>query len=106
MFATSTVESAWAAELAQSASLGRDIHCWRRGAIRCIFSLDFVTLLYTRAKWSKLSHFLQLEVQDGQGESQLHLVESALKPPAGGEFAGIQNEKFFLKGIESLDIFF
>ena len=62
--------------------------------------------MLTPAKLSKFSHGLQLEVQDGQGEPQLHLVESALKPPAGGEFAGIQNEKFFLKGIESLDIFF
>ena len=71
----------------------------------CIFTWDFVILL-SRGKFSKLSHCLQLEVQDGQGEPQLHLVEPALKPPAGGEVNGIKNEKFFLKGIESLDIFF
>ena len=61
--------------------------------------------MLTPAKLSKLSHCLQLEVQDGQGEPQLHVVEPALKPPAGGDFTGIENEKFFLKGTGSLDIF-
>ena len=67
--------------------------------------IGFCHIAYTSAKLSKLSHFLQLKVQDGQGEPQLHVVEPALKPPAGGEFTGIENEKFFLKGTGSLDIF-
>ena len=46
--------------------------------------------MLSRGKFSKLSHCLQLEVQDGQGEPQLHLVEPALKPPAGGEVNGIE----------------
>ena len=65
---------------------------------------DFVILL-TRAKFSKLSHCLQLEVQDGQGEPQLHLVEPALKPPAGGEVNGIENEKFFSEGNQKFRFF-
>ena len=68
--------------------------------------IGFCHIAYTSAKLSKLSHFLQLKVQDGQGEPQLHVVEPALKPPAGGDFTGIENEKFFLSGIEKLDIFF